>query len=146
MKIRSYVPSDADRLVSMWRQSKQAALDVVDVYSIEDYRFFLTEILIKRAKLFVAEDEPYKTICGFMAVEGDWVSQLYIRIEDQGKGLGKRFLDLAKQSSTGQLCLYTFEKNQRARAFFKSQGFKEVGPGIENEENLPDIELLWERT
>ncbi len=42
-----------------------------------------------------------------------------------------------------RLTLYTFEVNENAQRFYEKHGFKVIGKGHENEENLPDIQYEW---
>lgn len=71
------------------------------------------------------------------------ISQLYIHINYQGLGIGQTLLDRAKAQSSGKLTLYTFEVNEKAQRFYEKHGFKVIGRGHENEENLPDILYEW---
>lgn len=71
------------------------------------------------------------------------INQLYIHINYQGIGIGRTLLNKAKAQSSGKLTLYTFEVNKKAQLFYEKNGFKIVGKGHENEENLPDIQYEW---
>jgi ribosomal protein S18 acetylase RimI-like enzyme len=71
------------------------------------------------------------------------ISQLYIHIDYQGMGIGQYLLESAKEHAIGKLTLYTFEVNKKAQRFYEMHGFKIIGRGYENEENLPDILYEW---
>ena len=44
-----------------------------------------------------------------------------------------------------RLFLWTFVANQKARAFYRREGFREVEQTEgDNEEGLPDVRLTWE--
>lgn len=85
-----------------------------------------------------------KEVVGVIAYNDGEISQLYIHIEYQGMGIGRMLLDRAKVQSSGKLSLYTFEVNKNAQQFYEKHGFKIIGRGHENEENLPDIQYEWE--
>ena len=84
---------------------------------------------------------------GFLALEGGYISCLYVAARHRGAGVGRHLLDHAK-TRRDRLALWTFQANARARAFYVREGFAEVTftDGSENEEGLPDVELIWERT
>jgi ribosomal protein S18 acetylase RimI-like enzyme len=66
--------------------------------------------------------------------------------EAQGQGVGTELLDIAKRGS-GQLQLWTFQRNAQARRFYEARGFAlaEQTDGARNEEKEPDARYLWTR-
>ncbi len=86
------------------------------------------------------------TPAGFLALEDGYISCLYVASEKRGKGLGKLLLSHAKFERE-HLSLWTFQANTRARAFYRREGFDEVQftDGSENEEGLPDVEMIWQK-
>jgi ribosomal protein S18 acetylase RimI-like enzyme len=142
MLIIPYVPKYAEQTVKMWRDSKYEAIGQKEKHSFENHVYFLTHILPKEFQIEIAlVDEK---VVGLIAYNESEVSQLYIHNDFQGRGIGKRLLEIAKAQSSGRLTLYTFEVNKKARRFYEKHGFKIIGRGHENEENLPDILYEWE--
>lgn len=127
----------------MWRDSKEKALGVKDIHDFADHLNFLKTELVETNEVFLAVDEETDRPVGILAVEGEKLNQLYIDNEYQGSGIGTRLLEIAKKMSGGKLRLFTFEVNKGAQAFYEKHGFKIIGRGFENEENLPDILYEW---
>ena len=75
------------------------------------------------------------------------IDQLYVAPDRLGEGIGRSLLDLAKERAAGDLQLWTFQVNQRARRFYERNGFAavEFTDGANNEEHEPDIRYLWRR-
>lgn len=71
------------------------------------------------------------------------INQLYVHVYYQGNGIGQILLNKVKAQSSGKLTLFTFEVNKNAQRFYEKNGFKLIGRGSENEENLPDIQYEW---
>ncbi|KSU61792.1 GNAT family acetyltransferase [[Bacillus] enclensis] len=136
-----YQPEYAEKTVRMWRDSKCEAIGQPEIHSFENHVYFLNQLLPENFQVKIAiEDEE---VAGMIAYNGTEINQLYIHGDYQGKGLGRRLLDIAKEQSSGRLTLYTFEVNKKAQQFYEKNGFRIIGRGHENEENLPDMLYEW---
>ncbi|WP_432664323.1 GNAT family N-acetyltransferase [Wukongibacter baidiensis] len=145
IRIIEYSPKYATDTVKMWRESKERAIGQKEMHSFEDHVYFLNHILNKDNKIYIAIDVYNNKVAGILAFNENEINQLYINNDYQGKGLGKRFLEIAKNNSKGRLTLYTFEVNEKAQRFYENNGFKIIGRGNDNEENLNDIKYEWVR-
>ena len=143
IKIIEYDQVYALDTVKMWRQSKEKAIGQRERHSFEDHVYFLNHILNKYNRIYIARDTTNNKVVGILAFNENEINQLYIHNDYQGKGIGRRFLDIAKMKSSGRLILYTFEVNRKAQRFYEKNGFKIVGRGNDNEEELDDIKYEW---
>jgi ribosomal protein S18 acetylase RimI-like enzyme len=141
IKIIEFEPIYSEDTVRMWRQSKERAIGRKEIHSFEDQVFFLNHILKKDNKIYIGIHN--NKVVGMIAFNENEINQLYIHMDYQGKGLGRKLLELAKANSKGRLTLYTFEVNHKAQRFYENSGFKIIGRGYENEENLDDIKYEW---
>ncbi len=84
---------------------------------------------------------------GFIARDGTTIHALYVHPRAARRGLGRALLADAK-SNAPRLELWVAEANTAALAFYRAQGFKEAGrgTGLGNDENLPDIHMVWPHT
>ncbi|WP_420489238.1 GNAT family N-acetyltransferase [Neobacillus niacini] len=131
----------AEQTVEMWRNSKEQALGQKEIHSFENHVNFLNYILKDQFQVYLALVD--EVVVGMIAYNENEISQLYIHIGFQGIGIGQSLLEKAKEQSTGRLTLHTFEVNMKAQRFYEKHGFKIIGRGYENEENLPDILYEW---
>jgi len=136
-----YNPTYAEQTVMMWRTSKERAIGQSEIHSIESHMYFLNHILPEKFQIDIALID--EKVVGMIAYNDREISQLYIHLDYQGKGLGKALLEKVKKQSSGSLKLYTFEVNKNAQVFYEKNGFKVIARGHENEENLPDILYEW---
>lgn len=141
IKTIEFEPIYAEETVRMWRQSKERSIAQKEMHSFEDHVFFLNNILNKDNKIYIAIDN--NKVVGMIAFNENEINQLYIHNDYQGKGLGRKFLELSKANSKGILTLFTFEVNHNAQRFYEKNGFRIIGRGYENEENLDDIKYEW---
>jgi len=103
--------------------------------------------MIDRGWVTVIEPEGEgQGIAGFLAMDNGFIHALYIARDWRGQGLGQSLLDDAKTLSS-RLELRTFQHNHAAQRFYVRAGFQEVGrgDGADNDEGLPDVQMVWER-
>ena len=144
--IRDFLDSDFDEIVARWHQTNLASYTYVRVHqehSLEDARQFFRDALLPECRVWVAErlHQP----AGLLAMCGSWIRQLAVFPPYQRQGVGTALLWNAHEYSPGQLRLYTFQRNNAARAFYERHGFSvtafAVSPAPESE---PDVEYRWQ--
>jgi ribosomal protein S18 acetylase RimI-like enzyme len=136
-----YLPQFAEQTVKMWRDSKEKAIEQMEMHSFDRHVYFLNHILSAHYKIELALID--EQIVGMIAYHADEISQLYVHVDYQGGGIGQRLLERAKTESNGKLILSTFERNKNAQKFYEKHGFSIIKRGCENEEKLPDITYEW---
>jgi GNAT superfamily N-acetyltransferase len=64
----------------------------------------------------------------------------------RGRGIGDRFVTLAKERRPAGLSLWTFQVNTPARRFYERHGFTAAQwtDGARNEEREPDVRYVWQ--
>lgn len=85
-------------------------------------------------------------IVGIIAFTAEWINQLYVLPDWQGRGIGSSLLARAQVNST-RLQLWTFQRNVMARRFYERHGFVavEMTDGAANEEREPDVLYVWSK-
>jgi GNAT superfamily N-acetyltransferase len=148
--IRRAGPSDLDGIGDVWLSSWRATFDFEPGHPDEDVRRWLATELVPRHETWVAVDGADRVgdterVVGLMALSDTMVEQLYIAPDWIGRGLGRRFIELAKTRRPDGLDLYCFTVNARARQFYERNGFEAVafGDGSNNEERQPDVRYAW---
>ncbi|KXF80461.1 GNAT family N-acetyltransferase [Enterovibrio coralii] len=143
--IVDYHPRYTEQTIEMWRESKEAALGIPELHSLDSHRYYLNRILAPSHRIYLAVEKTTDTVLGMMAMDDVYISQLYIHPDHQCRGIGSALVELA-QENTDHLKLYTFEVNLPARTFWEKHGFKECEVGQhDNEEGLADILCEWKR-
>lgn len=92
--------------------------------------------------VWVAEAED---LVGYARFDDVWLDDLYVAPAAQGTGIGSALLDLVKAQRPDGFCLWVFESNQPARAFYAARGLVELEhtDGSANEEKAPDLRMAW---
>jgi ribosomal protein S18 acetylase RimI-like enzyme len=146
--IREYLPEDFDAVTILWRVAREKLPSephkAKDHFFYEDQAYFRDHIL-KENKVWVLELEG--RVVAFMAMRDSFIDQLYVHPDYQQRGVGKAFLDYARQLSPEHIWLYTLQSNWNARAFYEKNGFIAERFGLSPPpENEPDVEYHWRKT
>ncbi|MFI2199400.1 GNAT family N-acetyltransferase [Streptomyces sp. NPDC020192] len=143
--LRRAVAADARAAADVWLRSFRAALPtVVRPRSDDEVREYIRDVVVPLRETWVAEAAG-GGIVGLMVLDGASLSQLYLDPDWRGRGLGDRFVALAKERGPGGLTLWTFQVNKPAHRFYERHGFTavEFTDGSGNEEREPDVRYVW---
>lgn len=143
--VRVAEQGDADAVADVLITSRRAAYPAVpaSVHPDDETRTWVRGHLLEECEVWVATAET--AVVGVLALQDDWVEQLYVLREWSGRGVGGRLLERAKERSPGGLQLWTFVSNETARTFYEHRGFivVEQTDGSGNEEHQPDLRMVW---
>jgi len=145
--IREYRNEDFDAVTILWRISREKSIPEFQLekghFFFEDRDYFQKQI-VKNNQIWVVESQNYPV--GFMAMNNDFVDQLYIDPNHQRRGIGRSLLNLARERSPDHVWLYTLQVNASAREFYEKNGFVAEKFGISPPpESEPDVEYHWRR-
>jgi GNAT superfamily N-acetyltransferase len=143
--LRRATGSDADAIANVYSTSFRLLIFLPMLHTLEDYRWFIANVILKECEVTVAEDET--GIVAFLARRGEEVRLLYTRPDRIGMGAGTQLIDAAKATGIGALELWCFQGNMRARRFYEARGFRAIRftDGADNEERMPDVRYRWDR-
>ena len=131
-------------MADVYLTSRAAALPAVRwAYGDDDVRLWVKNALIPSSDVVVSERDG--AVVAFLALDGDFVQQLYVLPAYWRSGLGSDLLGAAKSKSPDGLRLYCFQQNRRARSFYEQHGFRAISftDGADNEEREPDALYAW---
>jgi GNAT superfamily N-acetyltransferase/chorismate mutase len=82
---------------------------------------------------------------GYARFTSTWLDDLYVHPDHQGTGVGSALFELVASMRPAGFCLWVFESNEPARAFYRRHGCLELErtDGSANEEKAPDIRVAW---
>jgi GNAT superfamily N-acetyltransferase len=147
-RIRRATSDDGIETAQMWMRSRKASQPDLppSVHDSDDILRWIQDVVIPSKEAWVAQEAP-DSIIGLMVLDEQWLDQLYVDPSRTGRGLGSRFVGLAKQLRPDLIELWTFQSNVKARTFYRRHGFWEMEftDGTSNEEHAPDVRLRWSR-
>lgn len=94
-------------------------------------------------EVWVAERDG--RLVGYARFTSTWLDDLYVLPSYAGRGVGSALLDVVKAQRPHGFCLWVFETNTPARAFYAGHGLVELErtDGSANEERAPDLRVAW---
>ncbi|MFE5484141.1 GNAT family N-acetyltransferase [Streptomyces sp. NPDC056527] len=137
--------ADALPAANVWLRSFATALPSVRcAHDAAEVRDWFSRVLVPQYETWVAATE--NTVVGVLVLNGAEMKQLYLDPAWRGRGLGDRFMSLAKDQQPDGLTLWTFQVNQSAQRFYQRHGFVEVErtDGLRNDEREPDVRYIWQ--
>src|SRR5271165_5190539 len=129
--IRSYAEGDFEPLVRYWHQTNRASYRYVDAHqrhTLANAKGFFRMHVLAECEVWVAVDST--KLLGLTALQIPWVRQLAVFAPFQRRGVGSALLGKALERSPSQLRLFTFQRNEPARAFYEKRGFEAVAWGV----------------
>ena len=145
MMTRRLLLSDMEAAARVHRAAFDHALPwLAGLHTSDEDRWFYRERVFTGCQVHGAFEGD--ALVGIIALRSDWIDQLYVLPEVQGRGVGSELLQVAKRAFD-RLQLWTFQRNLRARRFYEARGFAlvEETDGARNEEKEPDGRYLWTR-
>ena len=148
LDIQEYIQANFDAVTILWRIAREKSLPEFQRkkghFFYEDVEYFRNKVLL-RNKVYVVEKNEYPI--AFMAMENDFIDQLYVHPDHWRQGVGEMLLNFAKEKFPEHLWLYTLQVNFNARAFYEKNGFAAERFGFSDPpENEPDVEYHWRRS
>lgn len=143
--IRKLTLADMGAAAAVHRASFDHALPTLTgLHTPEEDRAFYRTQVFPACQIWGAEKQS--KLVGIIAFREDWIDQLYVLPDAQGRGVGSDLLEIA-QDAFPVLSLWTFQRNKRARRFYELNGFVALREtaGSDNEEKEPDVLYSWER-
>ena len=142
VQLRPATVQDADAVVRVHLASRRAAAMPPAVHPDHEVHAWLTDRLATD-EVWVAESEG--EVAAYARMTRTWLDDLYVHPDRAGQGLGSALLDVVKAQRPEGFCLWVFESNAPARAFYRGRGLVDLErtDGSANEEKCPDVRMAW---
>jgi chorismate mutase/GNAT superfamily N-acetyltransferase len=144
--LRPATDRDAVAIADLYSAARVAAVPAMPPAmhtNVEDREWFAARLSDDEHTVWLAEADG--DVLGYAMFTNTWLDQLFIRADRTGRGIGTMLLDAVKSFRPDGFCLWVFEQNERARAFYRERGLVELErtDGSGNEEHSPDVRMAW---
>ncbi|MDR3438316.1 GNAT family N-acetyltransferase [Telmatospirillum sp.] len=142
MVIRPYEDADFDAVTSIWLASWDSTpASVPGAVSLDFLRQRLPQEIADGWKISVATSGD--AVTGFLALQGNYLSQLWVAPEAQGKGIGSRMLAFVKGQLPRGFWLTTAAENISACRFYERAGLVRGEVGVHSRLGHVTVRYDW---
>lgn len=140
--VRPAEPGDVGALAAVHLRARRAAPMPPPAHPDATLAPFLAT-RIGADEVWVAE--AGERVLGYARHTATWLDDLYVEPSAARQGIGSLLLDVVKDRLADGFCLWVFESNAPARAFYARHGLIELErtDGSANEERAPDVRMAW---
>jgi chorismate mutase/GNAT superfamily N-acetyltransferase len=155
LSLRRARDDDADSIVAVYLAARREAAMPPGIHPDHEVRAWLASRL-GADEVWVAEtpvtgetpetpETPSGRLAAYARMTETWLDDLYVAPDHARQGVGSALLDLVKSRRPDGFCLWVFEMNVPARAFYARHGLVELErtDGEGNEERAPDVRMAW---
>ncbi|HSU03047.1 MAG TPA: GNAT family N-acetyltransferase [Nocardioides sp.] len=145
LALRPATAADLPLLAEIHLASRRAAGTAFPpaVHGDDDVRAWVAGWDLSSYDVWLASDGP--EVAGYARWTPTWLDDLYVHPDHQGSGVGTALFETVAAHRPEGFCLWVFESNGPARAFYRRHGCLELErtDGSANEERAPDIRVAW---
>lgn len=137
--IRRFENKDLDQVMSIWLQVNMESHSFIEAdYWKNNYE--MVREMIPKAEVFVSEENGL--ISGFIGLTDTYIAGIFVKAEEQSKGIGRRLLNTVMEKSNN-LRLNVYRKNVRAGKFYEYCGFRIVKQEIDEDTSEEEYTMEW---
>lgn len=145
LALRPATAADLPALARMHLAARRAAGDAFPpgVHGDDDVLAWVSGWDLTTCDVWVATHAGH--VAGYSRSTLTWLDDLYVHPDHQGSGVGSALFETVTARRPDGFCLWVFESNAPARAFYRRRGCLELErtDGRGNEEQAPDIRVAW---
>jgi putative acetyltransferase len=128
--IRYFTPADEDAVIRIWLDASHLAHDFVEPGFWEKQEDERRRQYLPASEVWVYDDDLTGEVVGFAALRENFVAALFVAPQRQGESIGFQLIEKIK-SKHREVELNVFKENEASVAFYRRQGFTEIGEGID---------------
>ena len=143
--LRRATPADLPALAEIYLAARRAAGEAFppSVHADDEVRAWVGGWDLSAYDVWLAASD--EQVAGYARCTQTWLDDLYVHPDHQRTGVGSALFGLVTSLRPDGFCLWVFESNAPARAFYRTRGCLELErtDGAANEERSPDIRVAW---
>ena len=139
--IRKMNQEELNRVMNIWLETNIKAHNFIPAEYWEN-NFELVKSLISQAEIYIYEKN--KNISGFIGTSGNYIAGIFVKEEEQSKGIGKELLNFVKNIKK-ELSLNVYKKNIKAVNFYKRENFHIINEGIDEAAGEKEFFMKWKK-
>lgn len=140
MDIVEFAPEHLEHLLDIWLKASVQAHDFIPSSFWEGMLPAMRDTYLPAARTWVALDNGNPQ--GFVSLVEDNLAALFVRPDQQGKGIGRLLMSHAKAQGK-RLQLTVYKENVSAYGFYLAQGFSVLNEQCDPHTGHPELVMEW---
>lgn len=137
--IRNMQEADLPGMADIWLQTNlQAHAFLPASYWRENFEMVRQALLEAEVYVYVEGQQ----LLGFVGLNGEYIEGIFVRLEAQSQGVGKKLLDFVK-GKKAQLSLCVYQKNPRAVRFYQREQFQIQCENIDQDTGEMEYRMVY---
>jgi len=143
VEVRPARTNESDTIAEVFIASFRGLTFLPRIHTDDQIRTWIRDQMVPAHEVWVADEAG--SVRGFAALSGDLLGHIYVRPEDQSRGIGTALFDVMKRERPSGFTFWVFQRNEGARRFYERHGchLVELTDGSGNEEKEPDALYEW---
>lgn len=139
--IRKLNNADLDEVIKIWLNEN---IKTHFFISPEYWKSNETTVknLLPLAEVYIYEKN--EKIVGFIGLDNDYIAGIFIKSDEQSKGIGKKLLNFVKTFKI-ELNLNVYIKNIKAVNFYKRENFKIKKETVDSNTDEKEFFMIWKK-
>lgn len=142
MLIRKFAQDDIDSVLKIWLGASIKSHDFVPAQFWEDKIEMMRKTYLPSSETFVCEENDQ--ILGFYSLVDNNLAAIFVDVELQGVGIGKKMLEDAKDKRL-EINLSVYKKNKKSLYFYLRNDFKIIQEQMDVNTNEIEILMNWKK-
>ena len=139
--IRPMQENDEDAVADIWLRASVRAHGFMPEAFWKSHVRTLREDCLPLAETLVHVDDDTGRLTGFMSLIDNYIAALFVAPEEQGKGIGTRFLRIAKRMHD-EVYLSVYLENEAAIRFYRTRGLVVAGERLDEVTGHVELTLI----
>jgi len=142
-RFRPFKSDDLPKLAALWIASWQEAMPEINFAARQQWFYDHMRALHASGSVTVCAHDASEAIVGFISINPatNYLDQLAVAPSRKGAGVARLLLSEAVRLSPNGIGVEVNEDNQRARAFYKREGFVKTAEGVNPHSGLKTLRL-----
>jgi len=138
--IRKLQKCDIEEVLDIWLEASIIAHDFIEKSYWVSKATDVKDLYIPNSETYLYENED--GISGFFSLHENILAAIFVKPNQQGKGIGTKLLQKAKEIRNF-LTLTVYKENSRGVWFYEKAGFRTVKEQKDENTGHPEIFMQW---
>lgn len=143
LRIRRSREEDYDCLVEIWYQASIKSHSFISQEYWSSKKFDMKNTYLPVSDTYVLEKD--EKIVGFVSMVEQYLAALFIDVDEQNQGCGKRLVEYVKNNYP-QIQLKVYQQNHDAVNFYLKNDFVIQEESIDQETSEKEYVMVWQKT